>query len=66
MKTKLLILMLAFAASANAQQKVSERTALSAGNLAPATDILPIVDISAGTAGSKKIIINDLFDWYIK
>lgn len=42
-------------------EKVSERTALASGSLAPATDILPIVDISAGAAGSKKIVINDLF-----
>jgi hypothetical protein len=45
----------------SAQQKVSDRTALSAGNLAPATDILPIVDVSAGSAGSKKITIDNLF-----
>jgi hypothetical protein len=45
----------------SAQQKVSDRTALSAGNLAPATDILPIVDVSAGAAGSKKITIDNLF-----
>jgi hypothetical protein len=42
-------------------EKVSERTALASGNLAPATDILPIVDVSAGSIGSKKITINDLF-----
>lgn len=42
-------------------QKVSERTALSSGNLAPGTDVLPIVDISAGASGSKKITVNDLF-----
>jgi hypothetical protein len=42
-------------------QKVSERTALSAAALAPASDILPIVDISAGAAGSKKITVDDLF-----
>lgn len=42
-------------------EKVTARTALASGSLAPATDILPIVDISAGAAGSKKIVVNDLF-----
>ncbi len=44
-----------------AQQKVSDRISLTAAALAPGTDILPIVDISAGLAGSKKITIDDLF-----
>jgi hypothetical protein len=64
MKTKFIAWTLALAAItslAPAAQKVSDRTALSSGNLAPATDILPIVDISAGSAGSKKIVVNDLF-----
>lgn len=47
--------------SVQAQQKVSERTALASGDVDATTDILPIVDISAETAGSKKITVNDLF-----
>jgi len=64
MKTKLLMLFGLLAATllpAAAVQKVSDRVALTSGNLAPATDILPIVDVSAGTSGSKKIVVNDLF-----
>jgi len=63
MKTKpLAFLALALSAvPAFGDQKVSNRVALAAGSVAPATDILPIVDVSAGTAGSKKITINDLF-----
>jgi len=64
MKTKLILLSGLLAASllpAAAVQKVSDRVALTSGNLAPATDILPIVDVSAGTSGSKKIVVNDLF-----
>jgi hypothetical protein len=62
MKTHLIIgLSLALTAPIFAQQKVSERTSLAAAALAPATDILPIVDISAGLSGSKKITIDDLF-----
>ena len=45
-----------------AQQKVSDRTSLSAAALAPATDILGIVDVSAGSSGSKKITIDALFE----
>lgn len=63
MKTHRLIIAitLALVACGSAQQKVSERAELSSGSLDPTTDILPIVDISAGTAGSKKITINNLF-----
>lgn len=61
MKTPALLILLAAATPLAAQQKVSERVALASGDLAPATDILPIVDISAGSAGSKNIIVNDLF-----
>lgn len=57
----ILIALLALAATASADTKVSERVALPSGDLAPATDILPIVDISAGSAGSKKITIDSLF-----
>lgn len=61
-RTILYATILAAAASvALAQQKVSERTSLASGDVAPATDILPIVDVSAGSAGSKKITIDDLF-----
>lgn len=65
MRTKTIIsatiVALAAAQFATGQQKVSERTALSSGDLVPANDILPIVDVSAGSAGSKKITINNLF-----
>lgn len=63
MKTTLrtLALILAFSLPATAQQAVSARTALASGSLDPALDILPIVDISAGLSGSKKITIDDLF-----
>jgi len=61
-KTSIILgLSLALTATLSAQQKVSERTSLAAAALAPATDILPIVDISAGLSGSKKITIDDLF-----
>lgn len=43
-----------------ADQKVTARVALITG-VDPVNDILPIVDISAGASGSKKITINDLF-----
>lgn len=63
MKTKIIAMLCGLLATpfALADQKVSERTALSSGSLAPATDILPIVDVSAGTSGSKKITVDDLF-----
>ena len=64
MKTKLALpcgLLAAMTLPAVADQKVSDRVALASGSLAPATDILPIVDVSAGTSGSKKITVNDLF-----
>lgn len=64
MKTTLrtLALILACSLPAAAQQAVSARTALAAGSLDPALDILPIVDISAGLSGSKKITIDELFE----
>lgn len=43
-----------------ANQKVSARPALVTG-VDPVNDILPIVDLSAGVSGSKKITINNLF-----
>lgn len=43
-----------------ADQKVSARVSLTVG-VDPVNDVLPIVDASAGTSGSKKITINDLF-----
>jgi hypothetical protein len=52
---------LALAGLASAQTKVSERANLPAGSVDPAADLLPIVDVSAGTAGSKKITIDNLF-----
>lgn len=65
MKTKntltLCAALLALTIGANAQQKVSDRVSLTGATLAPATDILPIVDISAGLSGSKKITIDELF-----
>ncbi len=63
MKTNTIIgLILALTLPLAAQQKVSERTSLAAAALTPATDILPIVDISAGLSGSKKITIDALFE----
>ena len=41
-------------------QKITARAALTIG-VDPVNDVLPIVDISAGASGSKKITINDLF-----
>jgi hypothetical protein len=61
MKTPALFILLAAALPLAAQQKVSERVSLASGDVVPATDILPIVDISAGSAGSKKITIDELF-----
>lgn len=40
--------------------KVSSLTALAAGSVAQATDLLYIVDVSAGTSGSKSITVTDL------
>lgn len=54
-------LVLALILPISAQQKVSDRASLAAAALAPATDILGIVDVSAGLSGSKKITIDDLF-----
>jgi hypothetical protein len=54
MKTTALILFALLAVPlARADQKVSDRTALAAGSLAPATDILPIVDV--GRADPKRL-----------
>lgn len=63
MKTNALVfLALALSAlTALGDQKVSNRVSLAAGSVAPATDILPIVDVSAGSAGSKKITVDNLF-----
>lgn len=54
-------LCIALSTGLQGQQKVSDRTSLAGASLAPATDILPIVDISAGLSGSKKITIDELF-----
>lgn len=64
MKTTLhtLALIIACSLPAAAQQAVSARTSLAAGSVDPALDILPIVDISAGASGSKKITIDALFE----
>lgn len=59
--SKIILILAALCLPISAQQKVSERTSLAAAALAPATDILPIVDISAGLSGSKKITIDELF-----
>jgi hypothetical protein len=57
----ILITAIALAGLASAQTKVSERANLAAGSVDPAADLLPVVDVSAGTAGSKKITIDALF-----
>lgn len=54
-------LCMALATSLQAQQKVSERTALSAGNFDPAADFFGVIDTSAGLSGSKKILGNNIF-----
>lgn len=41
-------------------QKVSERALLTGAGLVPGTDLLPIVDVSAGASGSKAITPNEL------
>lgn len=46
---------------AHGDQSISSLTALSSGALDPAADVLPIVDISAGSAGTKKITVDNLF-----
>lgn len=62
MKTPLIFtLHLALVLPLAAQQKVSDRTSLAAAALDPASDILGIVDVSAGLSGSKKITIDELF-----
>ncbi|MCW1887720.1 glycoside hydrolase family 55 protein [Luteolibacter flavescens] len=60
MKKLLLSSYLALAALAAGQTKISELPALT-GAGAAATDVLPIVDVSAGAAGSKKITLAELF-----
>ncbi len=40
--------------------KVSDLTALAAGSLAQDSDLFYVVDVSAGTSGSKKITLTDL------
>lgn len=57
----ILAMLYALTGMGNAQQKVTERQPLTAAQLAPATDVLGIVDVSAGSAGSKKITIDELF-----
>ena len=44
-----------------ANTKISSMTALTGANVAVATDVLPIVDVSATTSGSKKITVEELF-----
>lgn len=62
MKTPLIFtLLLALILPLAAQQKVSDRASLAAAALAPASDVLGIVDVSAGLSGSKKITIDELF-----
>ena len=62
MKTPLIFsLTLALILPLSAQQKVSARASLAAAALAPASDVLGIVDVSAGLSGSKKITIDELF-----
>lgn len=59
---KRILLLFTLAASlATAQEKVSERTALTGASVDLTNDILPIVDISAGTSGSKKITIAEFW-----
>lgn len=62
MKTPLIFtLLFALLLPLAAQQKVSDRASLAAAALAPASDLLGIVDVSAGLSGSKKITIDELF-----
>lgn len=44
-----------------ANQKITARVSLTSNNLDPVNDILGIVDVSAGSSGSKKITPNALF-----
>ncbi|MBD2200145.1 MULTISPECIES: hypothetical protein [Calothrix] len=44
-----------------ASQKITDSTSLLGIQLDRANDVLPIVDVSAGTSGNKKITPNDLF-----
>lgn len=60
MKKLLCLWYLALAAVAGAQTKISELPSLT-GSGATSTDVLPIVDVSAGNAGSKKITLAELF-----
>jgi hypothetical protein len=60
MKGLLLFWYLALGAIVGAQVKVSELPVLTGGGAA-ATDVLPIVDVSAGASGSKKITLAELF-----
>lgn len=61
LRNTLASVMLMACSSLSAQQKITDRASLSAAALAPASDVLGIVDVSAGVAGSKKITIDDLF-----
>lgn len=44
-----------------ANSKISALTALTGAGVAAATDVIPIVDVSAGAAGSKKITVEEFF-----
>lgn len=44
-----------------ADSKVSDLTALAAADVAPANDLLYVIDVSAGASGSKKITVANLF-----
>lgn len=44
-----------------ANSKISALSSLTGTNVVVANDVLPIVDVSAGAAGSKKITIEELF-----
>ncbi|MCW1926277.1 hypothetical protein OKA05_27230 [Luteolibacter arcticus] len=60
MKKILYVSYLAVAALAGGQTRISDLPSLSGSGAVP-TDVLPIVDVSAGAAGSKKITLAELF-----
>jgi hypothetical protein len=63
MKTlRILAISMALGLSLHAQQKVSQRTAITGAQIDPAVDLLPVTDISAGTSGSKKATILEVFN----
>lgn len=43
-----------------ADTKISDLTALAGASIDTAADLIPIVDVSAGTSGSKKTTVNDI------